>query len=547
VQFAHAALWNPDPERRRAALAGELQRHTLSQSSIAQLNALVLTEAAQSHESFQKATEILNSSPEIFAAMLDSKLPGGRMTEGDLLPEDPRYWDNITAEWQGSHTLVEFIGTELRAEREAHRAAHPQLADASLSLQFTGQELVPHDRLAEWHVDEVIRLVEFLRCCDDHVSLAAGFEICAQQLTRDARFDFLGEQLLDRLFADPDILLARCQRFAAAFVLATARLALHEHTRSRPVFWRRSAAATHAALVARILGRGHFGGEELLNWAMERRGEDFLLSVYRELRESPRWQPEWLDPESLVADAFGRIQQAAQRLSPQEVPAAWQERIARTQQWLDERGLSARTWLPSPTQGDRFAQEPVIPQVLTDRAEAQCRELAAHPTAENLLSLSHTTELAGVPAGCAEGIRQALGRIFADDDIKKELVQPVLAVSARMALMSSDAELAEFAADILLKRAVQSIDGLGVFEVVLRLLQCSAADPDTGRALDRSARKFESLALTLPPVTAQDRLFGTLRKLQRLDDGQAPLWARAANIAKLGISPRTVSLPTARN
>jgi hypothetical protein len=150
------------------------------------------------------------------------------------------------------------------------------LSRAAMSLQFTGQELVPHDWLLQWPPDEVIQLVEFLHGCEDHISLAAGFEICARQLARDARFVVLGEHLLDRLFAEPDAMLARCQRFAAAFVLATVRLALHERTQSRPVFWRRCAAAAHAALVARTLGRGQFGGEELLDWAMERHGNCFL-------------------------------------------------------------------------------------------------------------------------------------------------------------------------------------------------------------------------------------------------------------------------------
>ena len=540
VQFAHAALWTTDPERRRAALAGELQRHTLTQGSIAQLKELVVAEPAQSYESFQMATDMLNASPEVVAAMLDAKLPGGRLAEGDLLPEDTRYWDNLTAEWRASRSLVEFIETELRAERVSRRGAQEQLAHASMSLQFAGQELVPHDWLVQWHVDEVIRLVEFLGGCEDHISLSAGFEICARQLARDTRFAVLGEQMLERLFADPDVLLVRCQRFAAAFVLATARLALHERTHSRPVFWRRSAAAAHAALVARTLGRGDYGEEELLNWAMERRGEYFFLSVYRELRESPRWQPEWIDAESLMADAFGRVDQAAQALPVQEVPPTWQERIARTREWLGERGLTARTWLPSPTQGDRFTQESLIPQVLKDRAEQLCGELTANPTAENLLRLSHTTELAGVPTGCGAEIRRALDVIFTSGSVKKELGQAVLAVSARMALISQDCALAEAVADQVLNQSVHNPDDVRCFEVIIRLLQCAAADPDTDSALKRMAQRVENLAFTLPPGVAQQRLFGCLRKLQRLSDKQAPLWARAANIAKLGASPRTV-------
>jgi hypothetical protein len=310
--------------------------------------------------------------------------------------------------------------------------------------------------------------------------------------------------------------------------------------RSRPVFWRRSAAAAHAALVARTLGRGDYGGEELLNWAMERRGEYFVLSVYTELRESPRWQPEWIDAVSLVSAAFGRVDQAAQALPVQEVPQTWRERISRTRQWLDERGLTARTWLPSPTQGDRFAQEALIPQVLKDRAEELCGELTAYPTAENLLRLSNATELAGVPAGCGAEIRRALDAIFTNGGIEKEWVQAVLAVSARMALISQDSPLAEAVADHVFGQSERNPDGVRALEVVIRLQQCAATDPDTDSALKRMAGRIENLIVALPSGDIQSRLFGCLRKLQRLHDKHAPIWARAANLAKLGASPRRV-------
>ena len=61
-------------------------------------------------------------------------------------------------------------------------------------------------------------------------------------------------------------------------------------------------------------------GPELLDWAMERRGEYFILSVYRELGENQRWQPEYLDPDALMADAFGRVRQALNALPATEVP-----------------------------------------------------------------------------------------------------------------------------------------------------------------------------------------------------------------------------------
>lgn len=539
ARFDHAALWAQDRERREQALVQSLQIHTLCQALIARLEALVLTDSP-TFESFRQATDILNTSPEVFAAMLEPKLVTGKIQQTDLVPDDPRYWDNLTAEWRISSTLADYIEGELRQEREARYGRFPSLAKAGFALQFVGQELVPHEWLGQWGRDEVFGFVELLGGYEDHNSLVAGFEVCASQLTRDPRLVAVGEHLLDRLFGDFEMLLNTCRRFAAAFVLATVRLARQEGTRTRPVFWRRLAAATHAALVARTLGRGQFGTEELFDWAMEVSGEYFMLSVYREMGTSPRWQPEWIEPDSLAADAFGRILQAANALAVGSAPPTWLEKISRAQQWFEHRSLISRAYLPSLTQGERPISIPAVAEVLRVRAEELYRELCAQPTAQALIRFADITELTGIPPAYCEGIALAFSKIFAIDELEKEWVQSALAVSARMALTSQNPALAELVGEMILKVATRNIETIGVFGTVIRLLECAAADPNSGPALSKMARRMESLALTQPAGAAQSTLFATLRKLQRLDGDQAPLWARAANTAKLGILSREI-------
>src|SRR5882724_6335095 len=110
-------------------------------------------------------------------------------------------------------------------------------------------------------------MIEDVSDVQDNFTLEGAFEICAQQVKDDARFIPLGERLLDRLFADMEKLATACGIFASMFVIATAHLAEHEVLRTRPVFWRRLAAAAHASLVVRTCGTAGINHEELLAWA----------------------------------------------------------------------------------------------------------------------------------------------------------------------------------------------------------------------------------------------------------------------------------------
>jgi hypothetical protein len=90
----------------------------------------------------------------------------------------------------------------------------------------------------------------------DPLAHTGAFDLCAACALEDSRFEELGEALLERLLADPKRLHRELTTYATAFVIAGAYLAEHETLRKQPVFWRRLAAASHASLVARVLGQG---------------------------------------------------------------------------------------------------------------------------------------------------------------------------------------------------------------------------------------------------------------------------------------------------
>ena len=258
--------------------------------------------------------------------------------------------------------------------------------------------------------DTVVRMIEGINDVDDHFAIAGAFEICADWIKRDPRFIEMGERLLDRLFVDMDRLQRGCGMFAAALVIATARLAIHETTRHQPVYWRRLAAASHAALVVRACGASDIDHKELLFWAMHMRGQEYFLSVYSDMAVEPQWRPEWADSGFLVADVFGRVYGAFLTLSADIVPKSWQERIAKAKAWIDDNNLGLLMSYPAVLQGARRARTPTIAELGVPEADAY-RRLSDEPSVDNILRVTPLVQIYGVPSGINPAVLNVLHKI----------------------------------------------------------------------------------------------------------------------------------------
>jgi hypothetical protein len=532
-RFAYAGLMAQDPEQRRKILLQALDSHTLGLSSRERLWTIV-AQAPFTEDAFVEATEILASSPESFAREFKERLSTREVGESDLLPEDPRHWDNLSAAIVRSQTLAEFIGSELAEERAARLTGEPASGLRMIALTFAAPELVPHQQLATLGADALLRAVEALVQVDDHFALVGAFEICARWAPNDARFVPVAEQALQRLFGDIEQLRVRCTMFAVAFMLATARLALHSTTRAQPVFWRRLCAASHASLIVRTNRGSTVDRKGLFQWASRIRGREFLLSAYQDMATEARWRPEWLDSGILVADAFGRVISASPQVSKGDMPSSWAEKIAAAKAWIDEQGLWFPAQYPSVLQG---ALAPPTPdEDLKDRITDVVRRLLDEPTATNLARLTPFVEILGAPPGATDGVRKSLLEIqrgtkgFEDDTI-----QTALSTAARTAVLARDVSLAEVVANTCFDKARSLASTDRIPEAVLRLLECAAADADRKRARATLANRLERLAFMIPVGPFALELTAMLEILQRLDPDLAPLLGRAIHAARLAV------------
>jgi hypothetical protein len=545
LRFAQAALLSSHPARRLAHLETFLHQYPVTKDEGDRLRTLV-TKPDYSNEDFFSAVTIFASSPQAFVERLREKLknPDGehRIGQTDVLPDDIRHWDHLTAPVAHSPTLSEYINNELQAERTVRLDVNPKRAFLTMSLTFAAPSLVPFSLVREFDVEALAAMIDAASKVDDHFALEGAFEVCADQVQRDSRFVALGDRLLDRLFGDMDRLAAACGMFAAIFVVATAYLAEHETLGRRPVYWRRLAAATHASLVVRVCGTSGINPDDIVSWAMRISGETYFMSVLSDLAVEPQWKPEWILPHFLLADVAGRALGTLHRLPSDAAPESWKTRLDVLRTWIADNKLDPLLAYPAVLEGTRRPRQPTLAGFEAGGAAAAVsayRDLAENPSIDQLIGISPLIEAFDFPAEPKAAVAKVLDLVRQQGpDSDQQRIVVALSILAHISVLTNDVSLADGVADACLERVLPLTNPGAVFEIVARLVECSGACADRDAARAALAQRLEVLAFSLPSSRVISALITAVESLRRVQPDLAPLLGRALAAARLA-QPRS--------
>lgn len=533
--FPFAARMSSDLERRLSVLKRALAHHSLAIAERTGLENL-LRRPDYSDRDFMAAVKLLATSPESFATALRDKVSRGAFALPDLLPASVEYWSNLSAPYRDSTTLQDFIASELADEQTVAVRENPVRAFLTMSLSFGSPSLIPRELIKDVPGDVMLSAVERVERVDDPFALCGALDICADRAPADTRFAPAGARILQKLFGDMKRLEMACDIFGAIFVIATAHLAEHETLRHRPVYWRRIAAVSHAALVLRTLGIGNNESDPLLPWAYRWKGQTYYLSVFNEFFDQCRWRPDWIEPRFLVADIYGRTLGARLRLSGQ-APPGWQEPIDKARAWVEEKKLQFAAYFPAVLEGGRRSQAPKLEE-LTQSAGADVAGLVTrlmdNPSIDNFLILGPIIHSFDLPPEASDAVFQLVTSVRSNSsNVQPQIFHAVMSLASDIAAQNLDPRLADFVADSLIENAVDHNEPKSFLETVFKLLECAAANPDRNLARVALARRLESLAYLIPP-TGLAQLSNLLKTLQSLDGELAPHLGRAVAIARLG-------------
>jgi hypothetical protein len=530
VLFVNAVLLTAKPDRRKATGSVLLSRHTLTRQNKGEFERLI-GKTDFTHADFFAATSLLAGSPESFGDELLQQAQTGNLSTQEFVPESPAYWDNLIATRQTSETLNSFLAYELNEERNDRLARDPIAAVETIAASFAAPVLLPNSLFATVADDVMIAGTNNLLQHPDPFGLTGAFDICATRAPLDPRFVSLGDAILERLIADPERLRSECVTYATAFVLATAFLAEHQTLRQQPVFWRRLAAAAHAALVTRILGAASESENSFLSWAMRMKGRTFYLSVLNDALIEPRWKPDWIEPRLLAADVYGRVFASLSRMPLESRPDSWSGKISAAHRALFEGKSNLESMYPALMEGARRIDKPKPPEPVAD-LYAKFRE---DPSVENFVMLTPVVYLFGSEADGNDAILEVLNKLRTEaQPIQPRLAELVMSLAAYIAAQQRNTKLADTVSQIAIERLAGVGDDEGVMHTVATLLECGAATEDREAAIASLAKRLETLAFVAPAAKLAE-VSSLLRMLQGINEPLGFQLGRAIATANLGI------------
>lgn len=532
VRFQDAALLTTQADRRKAIGDICLQRRGLCEAQRQLFYDLIKKSEFEDDDLFA-ALNILSAAPEAFAERLHASAKTGTLAADDFVPAEASYWENLVTPWRESACLLEFIDNELAVERQSIIARDPEGAFERISLSFGAAELVPRDAFSALDTDVVLRSVEAVRGSGDPFALAGAFDICVDRIGDDPRFIVAGDAILADLISEPERLARRFVPYAAGFIFAIGFLAKHQIHSRLPAYWRRINAATHAALVTRVLGEGENGDNSLIQFALRMFANEYFLATARESDSQPRWWPDWIDPRILAADLYGRLAGSLARLSPEQIPQKWEQSLETAKAWVIGEGLFMATMFPSVLQGALVVvgDEPPAGTPVAEMYDALEREV----TVESLLKLRPIIATFGFSIHARQAVLKIVHALRSETKtVDDDSVNHALRLAANISVLSQDSELGEVVSQTSVEWAAIN-DAISVLEVVANILicACSLADREVARSV--IARRLENLAFVVPSEKLYE-LHDVLRSLCELDRCLAKRLGRALATARLGQS-----------
>jgi len=263
---------------------------------------------------FVELMTALHATPEGFRAEFAKPR---NLDSGMLLPDEPDYYARLLAPVGDTKEPAAFMSGPLAVARAELARKHPAIALRRIAYSAVWRPLIPFDLFGTLRPSEISALLK----AQDPFSLLCGFELCCVRAA-DLEFLELGTQFLNTLLLDAESSKRRCTFFAAFALVTTVNIRNAAKASAAPLFWVRLAAFTHAGVLTDALSAIP-DAEGFLRWAAEHFTPTYIWNTVIDRREAPRWSPDWIDPEHLVAELVGRVQNAVNLLPEGERPASW--------------------------------------------------------------------------------------------------------------------------------------------------------------------------------------------------------------------------------
>jgi hypothetical protein len=403
----------------------------------------LLAQRALSDSELQPLLSDLRIVPWRVCTSIRRVLASGSFGPAEVVPADLRYFDLLSSPPENGVGLREYIAAAVAAHV---RSLIGHYNGEGLKMAFL---LGSHSGLAEVvdfadvEREQVVGAFAWIASHGDRVSQVAAIECGLRWLGDWPELESsLVSMARDIAADDPDDPGGRLQLASSLVALVEGEVARRSVARERPPFWRRLVTTAHAGTLEReILSRGLDRGG-VAKWALEGGGALYYLQTLVDLRQEPRWFPDFIAPHQLKAEWIGRVWSAAEKYRA-SVPVGelseilWGESPTSIKSQL----VFPDAWLPGPLEGGveavRDLPEELEAQIRASLEAEELTPVSFYGLVNASLLLRVDSRLSGL---AAQGLRR-VGYQLRQVGVS-ESPFPLLHGLAKVAAVTRSAELA---------------------------------------------------------------------------------------------------------
>jgi hypothetical protein len=304
--------------------------------------------AALSAKEYTTLLEQLRGTPESMASILS--LPQVLNAE-KMIPKQLSYYVRLIGPIPKASDFAQYLTSE-RNENTTWLLSENSVALRRVAYSAVSRSLIPFEVLDAISLGQLAALLS----AEDPFSLLFGFEVCQHRLSRGEKAAAaLGTKFLKRLLGHKDWLQSRLELFSACAVIGFVTLRPAANDPPLPLWWFRLAVLSHASVLTSAL-RGIKKPADFLKWSARDFGPAYLWHTVIDKQAEPKWESEWISPDSLKAELLGRCYNALMQLSPTKQPKAWKTLVAAG---LNSMGTNLFAFFPGPMDGFQTLLSPI--------------------------------------------------------------------------------------------------------------------------------------------------------------------------------------------
>ncbi|WP_341863842.1 hypothetical protein [Gymnodinialimonas sp. 57CJ19] len=295
----------PEASERLKEFDVVLNEHGFPLTGLSEWRAL-LTERTLTSDELEEFSQDIMKTPIAFLRAFRGKIESGYVSAEDMVPKDIEYFENLSGKGDestlpvlASEVVSKAIGDYLAWDDEGGPrmalllCSHPAISKVIETSRFANQQLIG---LAEWVRDhgDVFSKVGIVEA-----TLLAGHNLPELEIV-------LGDIVQQIIGLNPEDKSGPLQLMTSFIALVESEVSRTRVLKYWPPFRRRLATFAHAAMLARE-AQERIDTADFSAWTMENHGHRFYLQGLIDLRDEPRWLPDYASPAQLKQELLGRL------------------------------------------------------------------------------------------------------------------------------------------------------------------------------------------------------------------------------------------------